>query len=183
MIGRPVSLPAAARRFRTAGSGGVTRPVVNVTWGEAQRYVAWLSRMTDRRYRLLSEAEWEYAARAGTTTAYWWGDDIGRGNANCNGCGSSWDGVKTSPSVSFRVNPFGLYDVDGNIVQWDADCYHDDLKGPRPTVRRVRPATAGAAPSAGSWYMDMRTGVRRLSQRRRRRQSPGRPGFRAPAPY
>ena len=75
----------------TAVWGGGHRPVINVSWDDAQQYVAWLSKMTGRPYRLLSEAEWEYAARAGTTTAYFWGDEIGKGNANCNGCGSQWD--------------------------------------------------------------------------------------------
>ena len=72
--------------------GRGTQPVINVSWDDAQQYVAWLSKMTGRPYRLLSEAEWEYAARAGTTTAYSWGDEIGKSNANCNGCGSQWDG-------------------------------------------------------------------------------------------
>jgi formylglycine-generating enzyme required for sulfatase activity len=141
-----------------SGFGRGTRPVVNVTWGEAQRYVAWLSRMTGRRYRLLSEAEWEYGARAGTTTAYWWGDDVGRGNANCNGCGSKWDGLTTSPVGSFRANPFGLYDAHGDIVQWVADCYHDNHEGASPDGA---PRTTGDCSRrtirGGSWYMDTRT--------------------------
>ena len=72
-----------------------------VSWDDAQQYVAWLSKMTGRTYRLLSEAEWEYAARAGTTTAYSWGDEIGKGNANCNGCGSEWDSRRPAPVGSF----------------------------------------------------------------------------------
>lgn len=141
-----------------SGFGRGTRPVVNVTWGEAQRYVAWLSRMTDRRYRLPSEAEWEYVARAGTTTAYWWGGDVGRGNANCNGCGSRWDGVKTAPVGSFGVNPFGIHDAHGNIVQWVADCYHDNHEGASPDGA---PRTTGDCSRrtirGGSWYMGTRT--------------------------
>ena len=70
--------------------GRDTRPVINVSWDDAQQYVAWLSQMTGKPYRLLSDAEWEYAARAGTQTAYSWGDEIGKNNANCNGCGSQW---------------------------------------------------------------------------------------------
>ena len=67
-------------------------PVINVGWDAAQNYVAWLGRVTGKPYRLMTEAEWEYAARAGSTTAYYWGDEIGRGNANCRGCGSQWEG-------------------------------------------------------------------------------------------
>jgi formylglycine-generating enzyme required for sulfatase activity len=74
-----------------SGFGRGQQPVINVTWDDAQRYVAWLSKMTGKTYRLLSEAENEYATRAGTTTAYPWGNDIGKNNANCNGCGSKWD--------------------------------------------------------------------------------------------
>jgi formylglycine-generating enzyme required for sulfatase activity len=79
------------------GLGRGAKPVINVNWNEAQLYVAWLSQMTGRPYRLLTEAEWEYSARAGTNTAYSWGDDIGVGNADCDGCGSPWDKVETSP--------------------------------------------------------------------------------------
>jgi formylglycine-generating enzyme required for sulfatase activity len=82
--------------------------------------------MTGQRYRLLTEAEWEYAARAGTTTAYYWGDEIGKGNANCNDCGSQWDNLETAPVGSFKTNAFGLYDMAGNVFQWVQDCFHDD---------------------------------------------------------
>src|SRR5262249_38372218 len=79
-----------------SGFGRATRPVINVSWDDAQQYAAWFSMMTDRPYRLLTEAEWEDAARAGRTTAYFWGDEIGKGNANCSGCGSLWDDRQTS---------------------------------------------------------------------------------------
>ena len=71
------------------------RPAINVTWEDAQRYAAWLSKVTGKPYRLLTEAEYEYAARAGTQTPYPWGSEIGKNNANCDGCGSDWDNSKT----------------------------------------------------------------------------------------
>jgi formylglycine-generating enzyme required for sulfatase activity len=109
-----------------AGDSGYRRdrPVISVSWDDAQTYVAWLSKMTGQRYRLLTEAEWEYAARAGTTTAYFWGDDIGNGNAVCNGCGSPWDLTQPAPVGSFASNQFGLYDMAGNVFQWVQDCFH-----------------------------------------------------------
>jgi formylglycine-generating enzyme required for sulfatase activity len=85
--------------------------------------------MTSQSYRLLTEAEWEYAARAGTTTAYSWGNEIGNGNANCKGCGSQWDNHETSPVGSFQPNAFGLYDMAGNVTQWVQDCGHPDYNG------------------------------------------------------
>jgi formylglycine-generating enzyme required for sulfatase activity len=112
-----------------SGFGRGTKPVINVTWEDAQRYVAWFSRMTGQPYRLLTEAEWEYAARADTTTAYYWGDEIGKGNANCNPCGSQWDNKQTSPVGSFEPNAFGLYDMAGNVLQWLQDCYHNSYNG------------------------------------------------------
>jgi len=109
--------------------GRGTRPVINVSWDHAQQYVAWLAKMTGRPYRLLSEAEWEYAARAGTTTAYSWGDELGKNNGNCNGCGSNWDGRQTAPVGSFAPNRFGLYDMHGNVWEWVEDCLHADYEG------------------------------------------------------
>ena len=122
------------------GWGRGRRPVINVSWDNATTYVAWLSRKTGKPYRLLTEAEWEYAARAGTTTAYYWGDKIGKGNANCNGCGSQWDNVQTSPVGSFAANAFGLYDTAGNVWQWVQDCYHSNYE---------RASTDGLAWSTG----------------------------------
>jgi formylglycine-generating enzyme required for sulfatase activity len=112
-----------------SGFGRDTKPVINVSWDDAQTYVAWLSKMTGQPYRLLTEAEWEYAARASTATAYYWGDAIGAGNASCNGCGSKWDNQETSPVGSFAANQFGLNDMAGNVWQWVQDCYHDNYNG------------------------------------------------------
>ena len=111
------------------GWGRGRRPVINVNWDDAKAYVRWLNRKTGKQYRLPSEAEWEYAARAGTTTRYNWGDDIGRNRANCNGCGSRWDRKQTAPVGSFRANVFGLYDVHGNVLEWVEDCRNGNYQG------------------------------------------------------
>ena len=114
------------------GDGGWGRgrsPVLNVSWDDAKAYVRWLSGKTGEEYRLLSEAEWEYVARAGTTTRYWWGDDVGRSRANCGDCGSRWDYGQTAPVGSFPANPFGLHDVHGNVYEWVEDCYNDSYYG------------------------------------------------------
>ena len=96
-----------------------------MSWEDAQAYVEWLSGKTGEEYRLLSAAEWKYVARAGTTTHYWWGDGIGRNRANCYDCGSRWDNRQTAPVGSFSANPFGLYDVHGNVWEWVEDCWID----------------------------------------------------------
>jgi formylglycine-generating enzyme required for sulfatase activity len=119
----------ACPKATDSGFGRDTKPVINVSWDDAQTYVAWLSKMTGQPYRLLTEAEWEYAARAGTTTAYYWGNDIGQRNANCDGCGSPWDNKQTSPVGKFAANQFGLYDMAGNVWQWVQDCYHGNYNG------------------------------------------------------
>jgi formylglycine-generating enzyme required for sulfatase activity len=103
-------------------------PVINVSWDDAKLYVAWLSRVTGKKYRLLSEAEWEYATRSGSNTRYWWGDEPGIGNSNCNGCN---DGpiLQTAPVGSFRPNTFGLFDMHGNVWEWVEDIWHDSYDG------------------------------------------------------
>ena len=111
------------------GWGRQTRPVVNVSWEDAQEYVRWLRAKTGKEYRLLSESEWEYAARSGTTTRYHWGDAVQRNDANCAGCGSRWDGGSTSPAGSFEPNAFGLFDMHGNAWEWVEDCWHADYAG------------------------------------------------------
>jgi len=134
--------------------GRDTRPVINVGWDDAQTYVAWLSKMTGQPYRLLTEAEWEYAARAGTTTAYYWGGEIGKENANCNDCGSEWDNrQKTSPVGSFKPNAFGLYDMAGNVWQWVQDCYHGDyIEAPTDGSAWTSGDCSSRVVRGGSWY-------------------------------
>ena len=104
-------------------------PVINVSWTDAKAYVAWLVKLTGKPYRLLSEAEWEYCARAGAKTRYSWGDESGAGNANCDGCGSEWDLAQTAPAGSFKPNAFGLYDMHGNVWEWVEDRWHGNYAG------------------------------------------------------
>jgi formylglycine-generating enzyme required for sulfatase activity len=140
-------------------------PVINVSWRDAKQYVAWLSQSTGKEYRLLTEAEWEYAARAGGTTRYSWGNDPRGGNANCDGCGSRWDLQQTAPVGSLKPNAFGLYDMLGNVWEWVEDSWHENyngaptdasawLRGGDPNYRVIR---------GGSWRNEtelVRTAVR-----------------------
>jgi formylglycine-generating enzyme required for sulfatase activity len=114
-------------RASDRGWGREKRPAINVSWNDAIAYIEWLNRKTGGNYRLPSEAEWEYAARAGTTTAYWWGNEISNkgSGAYCNGCGSQWDGGQTAPRGSFEPNPWALHDTAGNVWEWVADCWHE----------------------------------------------------------
>jgi len=114
-------------------------PAVCLNWDDARAYIAWLNqKVREARpglieglgpYRLPSEAEWEYAARAGTATARWWGDELGRGHANCNGCGSAFDYRYLTDVDAFAPNPFGLFGMLGNAWQWTRDCWHDSYVG------------------------------------------------------
>ena len=137
----------ACPRASDRGWGRGNRPVINVSWHDAKAYVGWLSRLTGKDYRLLSEVEFEYAARGSTTTEYPWGDEIGQGNANCVGCGSKWDGKKTAPVGSFKPNAFGLYDMHGNVWKWCEDGWHSDFPG---------------APTDGSPWLDGGDASRRV---------------------
>ena len=113
-------------------------PAVCLDWKDAHAYLDWINTRaraahpelgSRNAYRLPSEAEWEYAARAGTTTSRWWGDALGTNNANCNGCGSTYDKKLLAPVDAFAANPFGLYGMLGNAWQWAEDCWHDSYKG------------------------------------------------------
>jgi len=109
------------------GWGRGLRPVINVSWEDAKAYTRWLSEQTGHVYRLPTDAEWEYAARAGTVSRFWWGDELEPGRANCEGCASVWDGEKTATVGRFPPNPFGLHDMAGNVWEWVEDCYHDSF--------------------------------------------------------
>ena len=119
------------------GWGRNDQPVIHVSWDDAQAYVAWLSKETGEAYRLPSEGEWEYAARAGTETIYSWGNERGRGLANCDGCLCVSCGSRTSSVGSFPPNAFGLHDMHGNVKEWVSDCVSGDYRGAATDGRAV----------------------------------------------
>jgi len=140
------------------GWGRGNRPVINVSWHDAVAYAKWLSQETGYIYRLPTEAEWEYAARAGTDTKYWWGDKIGTNNANCYGCGSKWDDKQTAPVRSFAANPYGIYDTVGNVWEWCADIYSSSYYKHSPSSNPKGPSSSGGSRvvRGGSWLSDAR---------------------------
>jgi formylglycine-generating enzyme required for sulfatase activity len=125
-----------------------SHPVVCISWDDAKAYVTWVSRKTGKTYRLLSEAEREYVARAGTTTTFWWGSTISTSQANYNGVRK-----QTMPVESFQPNPWGLYQVHGNVWEWVEDCYKDSYVG-APTDGSVSTAfdCSQRVHRGGSWY-------------------------------
>jgi len=142
---------------RTGGDNGWgkgRRPIIEVSWLEAQSYVRWLSRKTGFEYRLLSETEWEYAARAGSSADYSWGDDIGVGQANCSGCGSRWDDRGTAPVGSFAPNAFGLHDMHGNVREWVEDCWSESHEAmPHDGTPVSRPDCQLRVVRGGAWNL------------------------------
>jgi formylglycine-generating enzyme required for sulfatase activity len=128
------------------------RPVMNINFSNAENFVQWLSRKTKKTYRLPTEAEWEYAARGGTTTVYSWGDEAGTDNANCRTCAPTIS-HKTFPVGSYKPNPFGLYDVHGNVWEWVQDCWLPSHEGaPADGTARLSGACKYRTTRSGSWY-------------------------------
>jgi formylglycine-generating enzyme required for sulfatase activity len=135
--------------------GDDDEPVHNLSWKDVQQYLAWLKRLAQRDYRLPTEAEWEYAARAGTTTKYWWGDNLVPGIANCKGCGEPYDPHRPTKIGSFASNPFGLYDMTGGVWQWVTDCWHPDYRGaPNDGSSWETPTCPERVLRGGSWMND-----------------------------
>ena len=137
-----------------AGWGRGNQQVMNVNWDDAKQYVAWLSKKTGKPYRLLTEAEWEYAARAGTTTAYYWGNSdadicqyasVDKGRP---GCGTGRPG----PVGSRKPNAWGLYDMSGNVAEWVEDCWNDGIDSmPGDGAARMTGDCARRVLRGGSW--------------------------------
>jgi len=114
-------------RLDDHGWGRTNQPVINVSWEDTKLFLSWLSQKTGQKYRLPTEAEWEYAARAGTKTPFWWGRDAGAGHAQCATCVNP-PPQKMAAVGSFRPNGFGLYDTAGNAAEWVEDCWNDNYR-------------------------------------------------------
>ncbi len=165
------------------GWGGADRPVINVSWSDAKAYAEWLYHKTGRHYRLLSEAEFEYAARAGTDTLFWWGDRISPAQANYDGKFSYAGGPKgayrrqTLPVKSFEPNPWGLYQVHGNVATWTEDCWVDNYNdAPRDGSAWTAGDCRYRVTRGGSWYdypQMLRVAVRIIAEPRLRRDHVG----------
>jgi formylglycine-generating enzyme required for sulfatase activity len=149
----------SGRSWRDPGfSQGGNHPAVCISWDDAKAYVAWLSRKTGRTYRLLSESEREYVTRAGTTTPFWWGSSISTGQANYNGNYIYNNGSKgeyrqrTMPVDSFQPNPWGFYQVHGNVLDWTEDCWNDNYNGaPTDGSARTSGDCSRRVLRGGSW--------------------------------
>jgi formylglycine-generating enzyme required for sulfatase activity len=162
-IGRyPVSVRewnecAAAKACAFVAMGKDDAPVTNVSWSDAKQFVGWLAGATRKPYRLPTEAEWEYAARGGTQTRYWWGDELLPGVANCKGCVDVAAVEQPAKIGSFKPNPFGLYDMGGAVDQWVEDCWHKNYGGaPTDGSAWVEAGCASHVIRSGSWKNDTR---------------------------
>jgi len=138
------------------GWGRGRQPVINVSWDDAVEYAKWLCEQTGKRYRLPTEAEWEYAARAGTETDYWWGNEMKSGMANYRGGDGRWGGKKqTSPVGSFQPNPFDVYDTAGKVAEYVQDDWHENYEGAPTDGSAWLGANAGQRVIRGaSWGSD-----------------------------
>ena len=146
----------AAKACGFEATGKDDAPVTNVSWSDAKQFVAWLAEATRKTYRLPSEAEWEFAARGGTQTKYWWGDQLQPGIANCKDCaGAAAD--QPEKVGSFRANPFGLYDMGGSVDQWVEDCWHKNYQGaPTDSSAWTGDDCTSHVLRSGSWNNDAR---------------------------
>ena len=145
----------AAKACDYVPDGNDDAPVANISWNDAQQFIEWLSKVTQKTYRLPSEAEWEYAARGGTQTKYWWGDQFKSDMANCKGCAAAYDSTQALKVGSFKANPFGLHDMGGNVDQWAEDCWHRDYQGaPIDGSAWTDKTCASHVIRSGSWKND-----------------------------
>ncbi len=143
--------------FEPATVGSPERtPLRNVSWDDVQQYLGWLNQVTGKAYRLPSEAEWEYAARGGTQTNYWWGEQGTGGRANCKDCGGLWDRKAPAEIGSYPANPFGLHDMNGGVAEWTGDCWVKNYhKAPDDGSVRDKAGCQQRVLRGGSWRDDV----------------------------
>jgi formylglycine-generating enzyme required for sulfatase activity/class 3 adenylate cyclase len=148
---------ATAKACGFTATGKDDAPITNVSWSDAKQYVAWLAEATRKAYRLPSEAEWEYAARGGTQTKYWWGDQLQPGMANCKDCADIATAEQPVKVGNFKPNPFGLYDMGGGVDQWVEDCWHKNYQGaPTDGSPWIGGDCSSHVVRSGSWRNDAR---------------------------
>jgi formylglycine-generating enzyme required for sulfatase activity/class 3 adenylate cyclase len=148
---------AAAKACGFVATGREDTPVTNISWNDAKQFVGWLAGTTRKAYRLPSEAEWEYAARGGTQTKYWWGDQFQSGMVNCNNCADVGNIEQPVKIGSFRPNPFGLHDMGGGVDQWVEDCWHKNYQGaPADGSAWAKGECGSHVIRSGSWKNDAR---------------------------
>jgi formylglycine-generating enzyme required for sulfatase activity/class 3 adenylate cyclase len=148
---------AAAKACTFVATGRDDAPVANVSWSDAKQFVAWLADATRKAYRLPTEAEWEYAARGGTQTRYWWGEELQSGMANCKNCTNIAATEQPIKVGSFKPNPFGLYDMGGAVDQWVEDCWHKNYQGaPSDGSAWIEGDCSSHVIRSGSWKNDAR---------------------------
>ena len=131
---------------------GDNRAVICVSWNDVQAFVKWLSELTGQTFRLPTEAEWEYAVRAGSTSKYSWGNSIGSNRANCKNCGTQWDDYFDVPVGSFSANAWGLHDMHGNVWEWVQDCWSESyVDAPIDGSARTIGSCGQSVVRGGSW--------------------------------
>lgn len=141
------------------GWGRDQHPVMNVTPHQISEFITWLNKTTNGQYRLPSEAEWEYAARGGTNTLYNWGNELGKGNANCSDCNTGDFSTKSEPVGSYAANAFGLYDMLGNIWEFTADCWDKNgyQNAPKFAIAVTHEKCSLAVARGGAWFTSGQT--------------------------
>ena len=146
---------AAAKACGFTATGTEDAPVTDVSWDDAKQYAAWLAQVTGKPYRLPSEAEWEYAARGGMQTKFWWGEQFQSGMVNCKNCGDVAAAAQPIKVGSLKPNPFGLYDMGGSVNQWVEDCWHRNYQGaPSDGSAWLEPDCSSRVMRSGSWRND-----------------------------
>ena len=147
-------IPLSEEKPITSTGSRDNQPIVSINWRQAMAYAQWLGNRTKNQCRLPTEAEWEYAARAGMRTAYPWGNEVGNNNANCDGCGSQWDKKQSAPVTSFAPNSFGLYDMSGNVWEWTCSNWRDQFDGSEQQCNDDVSDASLRAVRGGSWGND-----------------------------